>query len=93
MNVYACVHVCVCVCVYVCAHSLLNISEHMYQYFVQVPQIFLSLQKSVQAVLLKGVREVDWSEHDVQASSMVDSWKIEDLLLPSDGQSAIASDG
>ena len=24
---------------------------------------------------------------------MVDSWKIEDLILPSDGQSAIASDG
>ena len=36
---------------------------------------------------------MNWSEHGVQASSMVDSWKIEDLILPSDGQSAIASDG
>ena len=36
---------------------------------------------------------MNWSEHGVQASSMVDSWKIEDLVLPSDGRSAIASDG
>ena len=36
---------------------------------------------------------MNWSEHGVQASSMVDSWKIDDLILPSDSQSAIASDG
>ena len=32
-------------------------------------------------------------EDGAQASSIVDSWKIEDLNLSSDGRSAIASDG
>ena len=44
-------------------------------------------------MLLKGIREVNWSEHGVQANSMVDSWNVEGLTLPTDGHSAIASDG
>ena len=36
---------------------------------------------------------MNWNEHGVQANSMVDSWNIEGLSLPTDGQSAIASDG
>ena len=36
---------------------------------------------------------MNWREHGIQASSTVDSWKVEDLMLSSDGRPAITSDG
>ena len=79
--VRVCVHMQLCVCVFVCV--CVCVSFYISEYFLFTGSAdILSLQKSVQAVLLKGVRDLHWSEHGVQASSMVDSWKIEDLHLP-----------
>lgn len=43
----------------------------------QIPQIFHSLQGSVQAVLLGGVVESDWTNQGVPARSMIESWPLQ----------------
>ena len=35
---------------------------------------------------------MNWSKHGIQASSMIDCWKTEQLILHSDGQSSITND-
>ena len=45
-------------------------------FFSQIPQIFHTLQGSVQAVLLGGVIESDWNSHGVPTSSLIENWPL-----------------
>ena len=64
----------------------------------QIPQIFYTLQSSVQAVLLGEVVETNWNSQGVPAKSRVEVWPLDHPVSREEGEgrkgsTALASDG
>ena len=98
-----CVHVRVCACArthVLCARILLwYVPSSIFPplLVLQIPQIVYSLQKSVQAVLLGGVVESDWTNQGVPSKSLIETWSLasEVPIMSTSGsvQHSITGDG
>ncbi len=65
--------------------------------FCQIPKIIYSLQNSVQAVLLGGVVDSNWTNQGVPSKSLMETWSLssEVAVLTASGsiQPSITGDG